>query len=542
MKGGRIMRQIKLLDCTLRDGGFVNNWNFGYGNIVSIFERLVKSGVDIIEIGWLDSREPFSMERTIAPSTKHLGEMFGKLDSKESTIVAMIDYGACPIENIEPCGSNGIDGIRVIFKKHMRIDALAFCKQLQVLGYKVFVQAVSITSYSSDELMDLVKLINELTPYAVSIVDTYGLLHKDNLLHYFRMLEAHLNKEIKIGFHSHNNFQLAYANSMELLNENTERDLMLDGSLYGMGKSAGNTPLELLAMHLNENYEKRYDLNPILEAIDGNIMKFYRENPWGYNLFYFIASSNRCHPSYVQYLLDKHTLSIQSVNDILQNIKEEQKLSYKEEVIEQLYYAHKSIAYDDVMAKDTLKTALNSKEILVMGPGKTIRTQETLIKSYIEKNRPITIAINYVPENIAVDYIFLSNPRRHIRVETALRESKNRHSKIIATSNVVSPIQSFEYVINSMKIREYDKESFDNSFIMLMKLLQEIEIDNVACAGIDGYSANGENYFDKEFEHWFSTPKTEKWNTYVKEKMMLFRKKMKIKFLTKTYYEEKQDE
>lgn len=113
------MGKIKLLDCTLRDGGYVNDWKFGHDNIVSIFERLVDANVDIIEIGFLDERRPFDMDRSIMPDTDSVGKIYGMLDRKQADIVGMIDYGTCGIQNIKPCSESYLDGIRVIFKKHI---------------------------------------------------------------------------------------------------------------------------------------------------------------------------------------------------------------------------------------------------------------------------------------------------------------------------------------------------------------------------------------------------------------------------------------
>ena len=110
------MKNIKLLDCTLRDGGYLNDWKFGQSNLVSIFERLVDSNVDIIEIGFLDERRPFDIDRSIIPDTESVQKIYGKLDRKHSMVVGMIDYGTCGLKNIQPCKDSFLDGIRVIFK------------------------------------------------------------------------------------------------------------------------------------------------------------------------------------------------------------------------------------------------------------------------------------------------------------------------------------------------------------------------------------------------------------------------------------------
>ena len=141
------MNNISLLDCTLRDGGYLNDWEFGRNNIVSIFERLVASRADFIEVGFVDERREYDPNRTIFPDVKSITRTFGNLDKGNSLTVGMIDYGTLDISRVCPCSESCIDGIRVIFKKHLRKEAMAYVKQIKDLGYKVFAQLVSITSY-----------------------------------------------------------------------------------------------------------------------------------------------------------------------------------------------------------------------------------------------------------------------------------------------------------------------------------------------------------------------------------------------------------
>jgi 4-hydroxy 2-oxovalerate aldolase len=177
------MNNIYLLDCTLRDGGYVNDWNFGQNTLINVVERLVSANVDFVELGFLDQRRNFDINRSIMPNTQCVEKIYGKIDKANTQFVAMIDYGTCDLSNIQPHKDTLLDGIRVIFKKHVMNEALDFCAEIKKLGYKVFVQCVSITSYEDDELLRLIDKVNAIKPYAVSIVDTYGLLHKGKLLH-----------------------------------------------------------------------------------------------------------------------------------------------------------------------------------------------------------------------------------------------------------------------------------------------------------------------------------------------------------------------
>lgn len=532
------MGKIRLLDCTLRDGGYVNDWEFGYSNLLSVFERVVNAGVEVVEIGFLDERRTFDINRSIMPDTESAQKIYGRIDKKDAMVVGMIDYGTCPIENLQPASESYLDGIRVIFKKSLMYEAMEYCREVKALGYKVFSQLVSITSYNDDELDELIALANDVKPFAVSMVDTYGLFYKDNLLHYFDRLDKYLLPEIGLGYHSHNNFQLAYSNCMEILRKKINRDILVDGTLYGMGKSAGNAPIELLAMHLNEDYGKNYDISQMLEAIDGNIMRIYQKTPWGYNLFFYLAASNACHPSYVQFLMDKHTLSIKSVNTILGKIDVEKKLLYDEKHIEQLYYEHQKKECNDESDRIELTNRFEGKDILVLGPGTSVMKEKDKIMKFIEEKNPIVMAINFIPDGYNVDYVFLSNPRRYISLLQKLRDDY-QDIQIIATSNVTETKGKFDFVLNNEALLDRDAVVMDYSFVMLLKVLRDKKVKNVFCAGLDGYSENESNYASESMEYWFARRNAGILNNYVKE----FLKEIKddsynIEFLTNSFYVE----
>lgn len=530
------MGEIKLLDCTLRDGGYVNDWNFGHNNLVSIFERLVDAGVDMIEVGFLDDRRPFDINRSIMPDTDCVRKIYGDLEKKQAIIVGMIDYGTCDIKNIKPCEESFLDAIRVIFKKHLREEAMAYCAELKKLGYKVFAQLVSVTSYEDEEMMDLIRIANEVKPYAVSMVDTYGLMHQNNLKHYFDLLNENLLPEIGIGYHAHNNFQMGYANCIEMLSQKTERMLLVDGTIYGMGKSAGNAPIELIAMHLNDRYGKNYHISQFLEAIDSNIMNFYTPATWGYNMFFYLAASNDCHPNYVSDLMDKRTLSVKSINEILGKLQGEKKLLYDKNYIEQLYKEYQDIDVDDKADIEGLKKAFEGRKVLLVGPGLNIKRQDAVIKEYIEKNHPIVVSVNFVAKEFDTDYIFLSNSKRYVQLATLLSR-KPEELKVIATSNVTKTSGKFEYTLKYSTLLDEEAEIIDNSFIMLLKVMKRIGVGEVALAGFDGYIGDiKQNYINPDMEYNFNEEQAEALNQYVAEVLKVIKNEIKMEFITDSLY------
>ncbi|WP_332445855.1 aldolase catalytic domain-containing protein [Sphaerochaeta sp.] len=525
---------IQLLDCTLRDGGYVNDWNFGHDNLVSVFERVVDAGVDIIEIGFLDERRDFDINRSIMPDSESVNRIYGMLRKKETLVVGMIDFGTCSIERILPCNECFLDGIRVIFKKHLREPALKFCKALKNLGYQVFAQLVSITSYNDEEILDLIRLANETRPDVVSIVDTYGLMHQNNLMHYFHLLNNNLLPDIGLGYHGHNNFQMGYANCIAMLSNKIERKMVVDGSIYGMGKGAGNAPLELVALYMNNSLGKNYHISQMLEAIDANISQFYHAATWGYNMFYYLAASNDCHPNYVAYLMSKRTLSVKSTNEILSKLHGEKKLLYDKNYIEKLYADYQNNEVNDSIAKEKLAKVLRNKNILVMGPGKTVASQGNRIRDYIEQTNPIVISINQVPSGFTPNYIFLSNSKRYVQLATRL--SQENHL-LIATSNVTGTSEdAFDYVLNYSGLIDLDAEIIDNSLIMFLKTLIQIGCTDVGLAGFDGYSAETSNYYNDTMEYDFVKEKAAYLNTYTRKFLCTMKDKLHVHFITDSKY------
>ena len=541
-RNGDFMSRISLLDCTLRDGGYLNDWEFGHGNIVNIFERLVSAELDIIEIGFINESRQYDTNRTIFPDARSVNKTYAGLSKGKSMIVGMIDYGTCGIEQVIPAADSFMDGIRVIFKKEKKEGAIAFCKQVKELGYYVFAQAVSITSYNDEELMELICMVNDLEPYAFSLVDTYGLLHKNQLMHYFEFVNQHMKTTIGLGYHSHNNFQLAYSNCIEVMElPHIERRVIIDGTLYGMGKSAGNAPLELLATYMNDNIGPQYHCSQLLEAIDVTMLELYKQIPWGYSFKFFLSASKDCHPNYVTYLMDKKKLSIKSVNEILDKLDDSKKLLYDVEYVERLYVEYQKKECDDAKDRLHLKNWLRGREIMLLAPGKNIEEQSDRVKEYLSVKgveNVVKIAINFVPVGFPVDAVFISNAKRYVPLSTKLSQSKERLTTL-ATSNVTKASGHFDYVFNYSTLLDEQALIIDNPMIMFLKLLREAKVTHVALAGFDGYvKASAPNYVNPNMDHAFSREKAKEINNDVISSIKRLGKlEFEMEYITDTLYQ-----
>lgn len=536
--GMEIVMNISLLDCTLRDGGYLNEWRFGKNCIKNILQRLVLAKIDIIEVGFINENVEEDADRTIFPDVLSINKVLSNVKKGASKFFAMIDYGTCSIDNIPPQNESLIDGIRVIFKKKNAEEAISFGCKLKEKGYLVSLQMVSITSYSDNDVLQFCKLVNQVIPFAVGIVDTYGLLHRNQAKKYFELLNENLDKRINIGYHSHNNFQLAYSNTIEMVDNTCDRNLILDGTAYGMGKSAGNAPLELLAMYLNENENKNYNIEEIMELIEVWILPIYEKVKWGYSMLYFLAASNDCHPNYVNYLMDKKTLSIKSINQIVNQIINEKKLLYDEKYIEKLYIDYQNRIVNDSKEIKKLTEIMSGKRILLLGPGYSISSERESLEEKIKLYNPLIISINFIPKNYAIDFVFISNSKRYGYIENDI-ESLDDKSKVIITSNI-EPIKKEKCIIlNIESLFDECSEIKDISTSLILNLMKIVKPQCLYLAGFDGYSMESDNQYCEDCSPFYASNANRTIiNRLMAQKICDTMKTIKVEFWTESIYKE----
>lgn len=274
------MRRTYLLDCTLRDGGYVNDWKFGYNTICGFCKKIEKTGIEILEVGFLKGTF-YDKDKAVFPKIEDFISVI-QPKSDKMKYVAMLDMSApVPLESIVPYDGKSVDGIRVIFKKDKLEEAYRYCEEIQRLGYFVSVNFVGTDTYTDQEFIEGIKKFNMLHPYAMAIVDTFGLIKKKQFMRLAYIADNNMEDGIMLGYHAHNNLQQAFANAEALVEMNLKRDLIIDACVFGMGRGAGNLNLELFAEHMNENYGTEYKIEPMLEIMDEYLSTFYKKKFWG---------------------------------------------------------------------------------------------------------------------------------------------------------------------------------------------------------------------------------------------------------------------
>lgn len=311
-------KNIQLLDCTLRDGGHVNSANFGENVIREIIRSLVKANIDIIELGFLKNGS-FNKDTT---NFNKISEAYDYLpDSGSSEFSLMIRPDWYDINKLEPCNGK-IKFLRLAFYYRDIELTKKTAIRAKELGYKIFLNPVNIVGYSKLELNALMHDIIELSPDALTIVDTFGSLTQKKIIEIYDFIELELPSNIIIDLHLHENQSLCLALAQKFLDiKEKARNVCIDASLYGMGKVPGNLPIESIADYLN-SYDNccAYNLESILYAISKYIVPLKEKYQWGYSPAYYFTGKLGIHRTYAEYLLDKSGLTLDQIYIILHQI------------------------------------------------------------------------------------------------------------------------------------------------------------------------------------------------------------------------------
>lgn len=521
---------IKILDCTLRDGGYNNNWEFGENNILKIYNSLIESGIDIIECGFLTKKLKCTKEQSLFDSVKRISEVF-KPTNNNNLSVCMINYGEYDLKDLANRLETDIHGLRIAFHRRDRVSALEYCKGIVQKGYKLFMQPMVSMAYSDEEFLELIRITNEIKPYAFYIVDSFGVMKKSDLMRFFYMTDNNLDKSISIGFHSHNNLQLSYSHAQTLVDLQSDREIIIDSSVMGMGRGAGNLNTELFIQYLNEKAGRSMDSAPLLDIVDEVLTPIYHHNYWGYSLPHYLSAVHGCHPNYATFLDDKNTLKVSDIKNILSLIPEDRKVRFNKDYTEELYIKYQSSKELRTNSFSCLKENLADKDILIIAPGNSIKKEENKIKDFILKNQNlVSIAVNFIPRKFNCDYLFVSNLKRYEQIKS------KEHDNLILTSNIPeypdkALLVNYADLINNTEYVE------DNAGLMLIKLLIKIGISNIYLAGFDGYSLGVyDDYTQKDLAFIKNKETVQLKNENMSHVLRLYKNQINITYLTKEHH------
>ena len=489
------MKNIRILDCTLRDGGRIINCAFPDSETKDISYRLASAKIDIIEVGFL--RDPAKVNyhgnSTFFTDVDQI-RPFVKKDS-HAKYVAFIDYELYNFDTLKPYDGTSIDGVRVGFTKKsfdsQKEDIIHCLNSVKRKGYMLFIQGVNSLGYSDKEYLELLELVNEIHPNGFGMVDTYGAMYVDDVDRIYTLVDHNMSEDIAIDFHSHNNFQLSFAFAQEIIRlSNGKRQVILDGTLNGMGKGAGNLNTELIVDYMVRKRNYDYDLDAIFDIIDDYILNYHTLHSWGYSIPALMGGIYKSHPNNIIYLTEKFRLATKDIKYIISMIDPQLRMRYDYDNIKRLYQDYNHTKVDDHQALKSIKERLEGKKVLLLLPGNSISKYKQDILRNVEKNNLSVIMVNFIDDDfLKYDCLaFWGSKKRydHFKAKRQLVQS-------ILTSNVESD-NSSDIVVNYDSFIDRTKEYSDNTMLMLLRVLNRIDITSYFIAGFDGFTNKGDNY------------------------------------------------
>jgi len=332
-------KRIYALDCTLRDGGLgledamsngVSVPTFSPKDIDDISINLRDSNIDIIEIGSIQISDNDKRSTAIYQNLEDISKEIPKRRNQNQMYAALYRGPDTPIDDIPNYAKQYCEALRVILRYSELKKSLDFCKELSKKGYKVFVQPMVTMRYTIEELQMIIDAANDMSAYALYFVDSYGYMTEQDVKHFFALYDKGLNESIKIGFHAHNNMNLAFSNALTFINQNSAREIIVDCCCLGMGQGAGNLQTEIITDHLNKHHNAAYNYDAVLNACE-IVDNYWKPGLWGYSLTRLLPAINNTAYKFSIALREKYKLSFVEINNILKNIPEKYRHRYTPE-------------------------------------------------------------------------------------------------------------------------------------------------------------------------------------------------------------------
>jgi len=422
-----MISDFQVLDCTIRDGGYLNNWHFDKRLVREAYRALSKSGVDYIEIGYRGTEKHFDKNTCgvwrFTPE-EAVREVISNIHGAKLALMA--DYGKISAQDFCDAKDSAVGLVRVAAHKDCLKEAIKLLGEVKKKGYAVSLNAMDYNNLSESERDELIVMLKGSGLDYIYVVDSYGSLFPYQIK---PIVEPLLSiPDIKVGFHPHNSLQMAFANALEAVRCGVH---ILDSTIYGMGRAAGNLPTEIIISFLEKEKKDRYNSIPLLNIIDRYFVSLLHENKWGYQLPYMLSGMFQCHPNYAKSLVDSHEYTIEDIWKAMEYINANKPVGFSKKILDDLisegimqgYGNHQT----EVSARKSDRLILAVKEsknpvsyanrhkgrdFLILANGPSLKNYKEKINSFIAKYDPVILGANYMGGLFSPHYHAFANKRR----------------------------------------------------------------------------------------------------------------------------------
>ena len=499
----------RILDCTLRDGGYLTNWRFEDRLVRDVYRALSKAGVDYVELGYHGTTTFFSPEKygmwRFCPEVAIRQAIQG---IQGASVGIMVDFGKFDLADILPKNESAVDLIRIAVHRDRVREAIECAGQLKDIGYETSLQLMGFATYTAAERQELQRILADAPLDYAYVADSYGSIFPDQVESFLETLKS--VDGLKVGFHPHNQLQMAFANTLEAIRCGVD---IVDGSIYGIGRAAGNLPLETLIAYLQTKQPDRFNVLPLLEVIDRYFLAQWEKGQWGYQLPYMLSGMFNVHPNYATELVGRREYTIEDIWKAMQVVRQQNPVGFSRDLLDELI-AKGLVGNSTPTAVGKLSGGINGsrgeegrrftvsyanrhrgRDFLVLANGPSLPTYAEQVREFMQRYDPIVLGANYLGGLFVPHYHAFNNKRRFIDYvgqvdpqstlllganmgQGFIREHTDRDFEWLAFRNQLTDFEIVDGVVAS---------SCRTISVLLCGVAIVMGADRIFVAGMDGY-------------------------------------------------------
>lgn len=497
---------MQLLDCTLRDGGYYNQWDFDKKLVNEYLEAMDAAGVQIVELGLRSNinkgfkgPNAFTTESYLKslniPQSLSVAVMVNASELLAADDMQQILAVLFPVD----AANSVVDVVRVACHIHEFAEALSASKWLEQRGYRVGYNLMQIADRPNDEIESLAALANDYPLEVLYFADSMGSMDELRTVEIVNLIKKHWSKEI--GIHTHDNMGKALANSLAAYENGVA---WIDSTVTGMGRGPGNARTEEIIIEFESKINRAVNIVPVLSIIRTFFEPLKKKCGWGSNPFYFLTGKYSIHPTYVQEMLSDARYSEEDILSAINHLKTGKGKKFSFDILESLRNS-----YGDELSGDwTPSKVLKNKDVLLLGAGEGVVKHKEAIEAFIKKHDPIVIAINTQTSisSSLINYRVACHP---IRLLADCEIHKKLEQSLIAPLkslplNVQNQLSGKEILDFGLTVKEGVFEFNQNSAYTPNALAVSYAFsiaasggaNSIKLAGFDGYSLDDKRYHE----------------------------------------------
>ena len=491
---------MKILDCTLRDGGYYNSWDFSQGLVEQYLEAMSAAGVDIVELGLRSLKNSgfkgaaaFTTDDFIRslpiPEGLTVGVMLNASELVDLTTQTEVLETLFPVSAQE----SPVELVRIASHVYEFEAALQAVNWLTSKGYRVGFNLMQIADRTEEEVINLARLAKEYPLDALYFADSMGSMYPEDVSKTIGWLRTHWQGAL--GIHTHDNMSLALSNTKRAIREGVT---WVDATVTGMGRGPGNARTEELVIEIAELRGETVNLVPLMSVIRKYFKPMQIKYGWGTNPYYFLSGKYGIHPSYIQSMMSDTRYDDEDLLAVIDYLREEGGKKFSDEILNSARQFYTSEPTGDWSPSE----AFADREVLLLGSGPGVQRHRDALERYIRKQKPVVLALN-TQANIdaeLIDYRIACHPVRLL----ADVEEHTKLSQPLITPYSMLPNSIKEHLGNK-EVKDFgisikkDTFSFQENYCTTpsslvvsyaLAVITSGDAKNILIAGFDGYESD----------------------------------------------------